>query len=221
MEPASLQEYYEGGPRTLQEAFPPLCLTTHWDPTLLASHVLPQVKAQHDLSLDPRPATKICFTYYHMSAGDAPLPSTPEPTLTMPSALLGGPRRPTPSGPPALPPGGAASRGFPYQAYQPEQESELLRLEEDLTRCSERRYLPPGGPPLSMSTQILPNATLGNASSLSPLLTTVRTQAGCREADDLKAATRSNRLFFNPTRYDRTTMVPSNLKVAESRKKSC
>ena len=221
MEPTSLEEYYAGGPRTLHEAFPPLCLRSHWDPTVLTSHVLPQVKAQHNLSLDPRPATKICFTYYHMSAGDAPLPPAPESTLpSPPSALLGGAHRPA-TGPAALPPGGAAGRGFPYQGFQPAQESDLLRLDEDLTRCSERRYLPPGGPPASMSIQTLPGANLMNNSSLSPLLTTVSQQAGCREADDAKAWDRSNRLFFNPTRYDRTTMVPKGLKKAESRNPVC
>jgi hypothetical protein len=219
MEPISLEEYYAGGPRTLQEAFPPICLRTHWDPTVLTSHVLPQAKAQHDLSLDPRPATKICFTYYHMSAGDAPLPPAPESTLpSTPSAFLGGAHRPS-AGQPALPPGGAASRGFPYQGFHPGSESDLQLLNIPLTRCAEKKY--PGPPSASMGIHTLPGANLKNDSSLSPLLTTVSQQAGCREADDAKAWDRSNRLFFNPTRYDRTTMVPTGLKKAESRNPVC
>ena len=221
MEPTSLREYYEGGPRTLQDAFPPACLRTHWDPTMLTSHVLPQGKAQHDLSLDPRPATKICFTYYHTSAGDAPLAPNPPTTLpSTPSQFLGGPHRPhasgPPAGPPVIPPGGQASRGFSYAGFHSKAESDLQLLSYPLTRCATEKYLPPGGPPASMSTQTLPNVRLANDGPLAPMLP-VNQPAGCREADDAAAWARSDRLFFNPTRYDRTNMVPAGLKQAKSR----
>jgi len=218
MEPTSLSEYYEGGPRTLREAFPPACLRTHWDPTMLTTHVLPQGKPQHDLSLDPRPATKICFTYYHASAGDAPLghEKTPSTVPATPSQFLGGPHRPHAVAPPATPPGGQASRGFAYAGFHSKAESDLELLSYPLTRCATEKYLPPGGPPTSMSTQTLPNVTLGNDVPLARKLP-VSQAAGCREADDAAAWARSDRLFFNPTRYDRTTMVPAGLKQATSR----
>jgi hypothetical protein len=45
----------------------------------------------------------------------------------------------------------------------------------------------------------------------------VKTSTNCRAEDDQEAWNRSARLFFNPTRYDRTTMVPAGLKQAESK----
>jgi hypothetical protein len=45
----------------------------------------------------------------------------------------------------------------------------------------------------------------------------VKTSTHCRAEDDQEAWNRSARLFFNPTRYDRTTMVPAGLKQAESK----
>ena len=67
---SSLDAFYAGGPKTWNEAFPPVCLTTHWDPTALTNHILPQ-PTQRNLALDPRPSSKICTEYYDISAGDA------------------------------------------------------------------------------------------------------------------------------------------------------
>ena len=185
---------------------------------MVTSHVLPQGKAQHDLSLDPRPATKICFTYYHTSAGDAPLgrEEAPSSVPATPPQFLGGPHRPHAAAPPATPPGGQASRGFAYAGFHPKAESDLQLLSYPLTRCATDKYLPPGGPPASMSTQTLPNVKLANDVPLARKLP-VSQPAGCREADDAAAWARSDRLFFNPTRYDRTIMVPAGLKQATSR----
>ena len=215
---SSLDAYYRGGPKTTQEAFPPVCLRTHWDPTLLVNHVLPSMVLQQRLALDPRPATKICTAYFHTSAGDAPLINPP--TLTtpeIPSALRGGFRSTQPTQPAHVyPPGGAASLGFPFKAYSSETESNILRLDEPLTKCAERRYIPVGGVPAkSMSTHALEGVS--QTFGLSPLAMDVSKQAGCRNEDDQAAWDRSARLFFNPTRYDRTTMVPKNLKTAEAR----
>ena len=220
---ASLNAYYEGGPRTWNEAFPPVCITTHWDPTALATHVLPN-KAQHDLALDPRPSAKICTEYYDESAGDASLQPTEYNPPEIPAALRGinAPSQPQhkPGDYARFPPGGAAGYGFPYQGYETQvnSESDLQRLNEPLTRCAEKRYIPRGGLPApEVSMNILPNAYLGNSSTLSPLLTEVKGQAGCRNQDDQAAWDRSARLFFNPTRYDRTNMVPQGLYAAQAR----
>lgn len=221
---ASLNAYYEGGPKTWNEAFPPICVKTHWDPTALANHVLPHT-AQRNLALDPRPSAKICTEYYNESAGDAALQQPVDmQTPDIPLAFRGIQAPPQPQHQPSeyalFPPGGAAGYGFPYQGYEThvDSESDLQRLDEPLTRCAERRYIPRGGlpaPAVSMNT--VPGANLGNSSTLSPLVTEIKGQAGCRNADDQANWDRSARLFFNPTRYDRTTQVPAHLHMAQAR----
>jgi len=53
--------------------------------------------------------------------------------------------------------------------------------------------------------------------TLSPLLNKVTKSTGCRAADDEAAWNRSARLFYNPTKYDRTTDVPPGVYQASSR----
>ena len=215
---ATLADYYKGGPKDWNEVFKATCIKSHWDPTMLVDHVLPNF--QHNMALDPRESVRNCYVYYNTSPGDAPLKNYPvmEPR-TAPAYLLGGPHRPTtyekphpPSNIPVFPPGGAASLGFPYNEFKPDVETDVLRIDEPLTRCAEKRYIPPGGIPApSMQTRDVPGVYLGDSSTLSPLLTRVTKQAGCRNEDDQLAWNRSARLFFNPTKYDRTIAVPPNL----------
>lgn len=207
---SSLDEYYSGGPKTTAEAFPPVCLRTHWDPTALTQHILPSQPLQQRLALDPRPSSKICTTYYNSSMGDAPLAKPIQETpLEAPASLRGG----FPAQPPATSatylPGGAASLGFPYNVFNPDQESDINLLNRPLTKCAEGRYMPATYAPAT-------NAVEGASQvfGLSPLAMTVRKEAGCRRADDADAMRRSSRLFANPTRYDRTTDVPANLRLA-------
>jgi hypothetical protein len=212
--PSKLSAFYDGGPKTTAEAFPPACLRTHWDPTMVVKHVLPDFYAAQPL--DPRPATKVCFAYHHTSAGDAPLPAQPPPSVpSTPPQFLGGLHRPEP---PHLtgkvwPPGGAAELGFPYRGFKPDVETDVLRIDEPLTKCAEKRYIPPNGTPAARdftnvvegSTQPSPPEVLGGP------------HAGCREADEAEAWARSDRLFFNPTKYDRTMAVPPGVRQASSR----
>lgn len=192
----SLSEFYEGGPNTWNEAFPPICVQPHWNPEMLSRHVLPSFPQTN--ALDPRPASKICTAYVHSSAGDSSVQVVAQPVHTNDAVFV-------------FPPGGKAGVGFPYDRYQASVESEILRLKEPLTKCAERKYLPTSLPP---ATNVLPGA---DSRMLSPYSTEVRTQAGCRAEDDSAAWNRSSRLFFNPTKYDRTTQVPSNLSKSESR----
>ena len=201
----TLESYYEGGPKTWNEAFPPVCIRSHWDPTMVTSHILPT--GQRDLATDPRPSTKICTSYYNTSMGDAGIQASyNDQPLTVPSAFLGGFKRPVSQTPnvSVMPPGGAASLGFPFSAYQQrvDMETDVLRINEPLTRCAEKRYIPNGGLPApTTSTNTIPGA---DTSQLSPLATVIQSQAGCRNRDDQSSWNRSARLFFNPTRYDRT-----------------
>lgn len=198
---SSLDEFYAGGPRSWNEAFPAICVKAHWDPTAVSAYILPTVRQENPL--DPRPASKICTTYYTTSAGDT---ATTTAQASVAPVAPGG-RVPVTE----FPLGGAAGRGFPNEYYQAvvNNESDIYRLGEPLTRCAERRYIPAGGAPAHiMGTNTVPGADLSNTSSLSPFLTEVRTQAGCRAEDDERAMARSNRLFSNPTRYDRTIVSP-------------
>lgn len=211
--PQNLADYYNGGPRTTAQAFPPACLRTHWDPTMVVKHVLPDFYAAQPL--DPRPASKICFEYHHSSAGDAPLPAAPlQPPPPTPPQFLGGPHRPTPpAGGMVFPPGGAAELGFPYSGFKPNVETDVLRIDEPLTKCAEKRYIPHNGTPAARDF-----TTVVEGSSLPPRHEVLGgPHAGCREADDVAAWARSDRLFFNPTKYDRTIMVPKGLTQATSR----
>ena len=212
----SLAAFYKTGPRTTAEAFPPACLRTHWDPTMVVKHVLPP-HAGVNQALDPRPAAKICFAYHHTSAGDAPLPP-PLPTglPRTPSEFLGGLHRPPSAGaagPVPWPPGGAAETGFPYRGYSAAVETDVLRIDEPLTKCAEKRYIPPNGTPApDDSTDVVP----GSRPPLRPEVLD-GPHAGCREEDDAAAWARSDRMFFNPTKYDRTMYVPPGVRAATSR----
>ena len=57
--------------------FPPVCLQTHWDPTKMLRHILPQQKV--DLPQDFRPWVKVCKNY--VTSG--PLIAAPMPPKNM------------------------------------------------------------------------------------------------------------------------------------------
>jgi hypothetical protein len=208
---SDIQTAYANGPTEL----PPLCLRTHWDPTAVSQMILPGGVGHRDLALDPRPASMICRQYYTISPGDGPIQVSEFQTMSIPASLRGGSRRPDAVLPQvSFPPGGAAGLSFPYQGFNSQTESDLLRLRETLTKCAEKRYIPPNGVPASdMGIHTIPGAdqTPHIAANV------VKTSTYCRSEDDAAAWERSSRLFFNPTRYDRTTMVPASLKQAESK----
>ncbi len=209
---SSLDSFYNTGPKTTQEAFPPVCIRTHWDPTRLATHVLPNLAHPVSQALDPRPAVFICTQYYDTSPGDAPLAMASAKPLHAPITLLGNTAtKQTPTT--VFPPGGAPRTGFPYEQYASHvnKESDLYRLTEPLTKCAERRWM--GPPARTLGQNVIPNS---DTSILSANAVLVKSQAGCRNADDEAAWNRSSRLFFNPTRYDRTNTTPANLYTAES-----
>ena len=202
----SLDDFHSGGPK----AFPPACLRTHWDPTMVVAHVLPDFHiATAGQTYDPRSAVRDCFFYYtgapvFSHGGPAPHPAEPSQGLPpTPPQFLGGPHRPKSSvGSGVFPPGGAASISFPFSGFKPAVETDLLRVDEPATKCAQKRYIPPNGMPLpSVSGNEVPGSL--------PPRAPVAPYSECRREDDAAAWERSNRLFFNPTRYDRTTMAPS------------
>ena len=225
---SELSAMYPTGPQTAAEAFPPICLRSHWDPTMLVRHVLPELLNPYEQPLDPRPSAKISTGYYNEGAGDAPL-SVPQPEnsrVPIPPALLMSERRPwTPyTGSPYLPPGGTASRSVPFAVYQQNvnTESDLQLLSYPLVRCPQGKFLPVAADIAAAQEQRdvqgAPKRPDGYyAPEMNNAVIPPRQVAGCREADDAEAWQRSSRLFFNPTKYDRTTMVPAHLRVSESR----
>ena len=229
MDPA-LFDSYATGPQTLAEAYPPICLRTHWDPTMLVRHVLPERLDPYPQQLDPRQAVKVSTAYYDQS----PAPSsgsaliTPENSrVTIPPALLMSERQvygPY-NGVPYLPPGGAYSKNVPFPVYQQsvDDESRLQLLNLPLARCPAGKYLPTAEDIAKTKNQrflscsgVQGTGGLYNPEHENPVQPP-RQSAGCREVDDAEAWQRSSRIFFNPTKYDRTTMVPAHLRVAESR----
>jgi hypothetical protein len=204
-EPASnLDAFFAGGPTTFQEAFPPACIRSHWDPTLVSRYVLPQTPTA-SLSLDPRQATRICTAYYTTSQGDAPIVNPEKDDAPkIPTQFLGPPiyRRPVAEETFVLPNGGAAGRNAPYHLYADNinVESQIYRMNLPLSRCKERKYVPNGAQaPDAYNT--LPHVS--QEFGLSPHAMYVGKQAGCRNQDDEAAWNRSGRLFFNHTRNDR------------------
>ena len=207
-----LEEFYKGGPRTFQEAFPPLCIRTHWDPTMIADRILPQAGFRPELAIDPREAFRICTTYYVPDRGSASGPSSlvmpAEEPIPVPPELRGGSQRPMRGHGLFFPVGGAAGIGFPYSGFKSDTESDLLRLDEPLTKCAEGRYMPRKGLPAIGTNSI---TGIDQRPAMDPELLNTGTLAGCREADDAAAWNRSSRQFFNTTRYDRTIGVPKDL----------
>jgi hypothetical protein len=154
----------------------PVCPLWHWDATAVTRHILPPKEIERPtLAEDPRSSVKNCTRYspYEFTEGRGHVP---------------------------LFPGGAPSISMPYEQYMEnvQRESDLFRLDEDLTRCPQRRYIPTN-PALYKHDPL--RATPLKTHYPKPL--EVPHPAGCREADDQAAAARSSRLFFNPTRYDR------------------
>ena len=211
-----LGSFYAGGPATFSAAFPPVCLKSHWNPAAVSRHILPDSGTPYTPQVfDPRPHARICTGYYDSSQGDAPLPEgvldnqhAPE----IPVGLQGPPVKN--EGVVPVPPGGAAGRGAPYMVWAAtvDQESDIYRLDETLTKCKERRYFPRESEIIAIQSahEGLSGAGVGDSE---PALV-VSKEAGCRGADDELAWNRSGRLFFNHTKLDRYHPTRSNGSLA-------
>jgi hypothetical protein len=202
-EPANnLDAFFAGGPKTFQQAFPPVCIKTDRDPTRMSQYILPFGAPTGPLALDPRQATRICTSYYTTSRGDAPIADTNDTdNPAVPAALLGFPRSTT-DAVRATPPGGAAGRGAPYHLYADavNLESSFRRLDAPLSRCKERKYVPEA---VDDATNTLPH--IARTYELDPHSLYVTKEVDCRSNDDEAAWNRSSRLFFNSTKLDRYT----------------
>ena len=176
---ATLDDFYKGGPKTTAEAFPPHCYKTHWDPTVLSSHVLPQ-HTYHTMAMDPRPHSRICTVYYNSAQESLPDTKTSF----------------------DLPPGGAAGLGAPFSQFNPDAESALTLRNYPLSKCAERRYAPSYKLPGNGTVTGVPEKEMAMPYKSGEFA------EDCRRADDDQAWLRSSRVFFNHTRYDRLVPNP-------------
>jgi hypothetical protein len=179
--------------KNLEEAFPDICLKSHWDPALLANrYLLPPTEGS--LPTDYRPFTKICTNYFTGDRGSG----------------LGGDgvaRNPNLMG-------GRASRDMPYADYARtvDNESDLQGLTRPLTKfCDNQKYVPASPKTLSQQMEaefperktmtIYEERLLGDVNR--PKATISKGPFECRVGEDCRNKEVSMRLFNNPTKYDR------------------
>lgn len=172
--------------------FPPVCLKTHWDPTMILRHTLPSGGGGPlALPLDPRPWTKVCMRYTSAGAQEEAPPT--------PAGLM------LPSGGQFYPPGR-------YQAAIDE-ESQLRRLDRPLGTCEGNQWEPslrsdmfnahvlvpdraPPADPMRVHEIAYPKALLRSG------------PYECRAADDRVAtALTSDFIFNNATKQDRYKLM--------------
>ena len=164
--------------------FPPVCLTSHWDPTKMLRHILP---TRHvTLPEDFRPLVKVCMEY----KTSAPTREAPLPPADMVFPMGGG----------VYPPGR-------YSAAI-DQESVLRTLDQRLDRaCVTSQYIPSMGSNLYNAGSTLPDRkaiTNQFVAELSMPQALLRNDGlTCRSANDSAYFERSGRLFHNPTKQDR------------------
>jgi hypothetical protein len=164
--------------------FPPVCLQTHWDPTEMLRHIIPQQKV--GLPEDFRPWVKVCKNYV-----------TSGPTIPAP---------PTPANM-VFPPGGEFYPPGRYSANI-DKESVLRTLNHPLDKwCPSTKYIPRESSNMYVSGSTLPDRkAISDAfvSELSMPQALLRTDTyTCRSENDSKYFERSPRLFNNPTKQDR------------------
>jgi hypothetical protein len=166
------------------DLFTPVCLRTHWDPTEMLRHIIPQQKV--GLPEDFRPWVRVCKNY--VTSG----PTIPAP---MPPKNM------------VFPPGGEFYPPGRYAANI-DQESVLRTLDHPLDKwCPATQYIP-----RQNSNMYVPGSTVPDrkpvsdafVSELSMPQALLRTDIyTCRSENDTKYFDRSPRLFNNPTKQDR------------------
>jgi hypothetical protein len=164
--------------------FTPVCLQTHWDPTKMIRHIIPQQKVA--LPQDFRPWVKVCKNYV-TSAPAIPAPMPPKDMV--------------------FPPGGEFYPPGRYSANI-DKESVLRTLDKPLDKwCPSTKYIPREDSNMYVAGSTVPDRKpISDAfvSELSMPQALLRTDIyTCRSENDAKYFDRSPRLFNNPTKQDR------------------
>ncbi len=163
--------------------FPPVCLRTHWDPTQMLRHIVPQEKVP--LPLDFRPYAKICLEY----RTTAPTEAAPEPPANM-----------------VFPPGGEF---YPPTRYSSaiDAESALRRLDRPLRIPEEDQYKPPMDSDMYTREKIAPVRTRPTSYMVQELeVPKALLRAGnyeCREEADMKTRMLDTKMFNNSTKLNK------------------
>ena len=164
--------------------FTPVCLRTHWDPTQMLTHILPQQKV--GLPEDFRPWVKVCKQYV-TSGPTIPAPMPPKDMVF-------------PTGGEFYPPGR-------YSANI-DKESVLRTLNRPLDKwCPTTKYIPRQTSNMFVAGSTVPDRKPVSDAFVSELAmpkALLRTDVyTCRSENDTKYFDRSPRLFNNPTKQDR------------------
>jgi hypothetical protein len=179
--------------KSLEEAFPDICLKSHWDPALLANRfILPSHEGP--LPTDFRPFTKICTNYFTGDRGSG----------------LGG--EGVAANPVRL--GGRASTDMRYGdfARMVDAESDLQGLPRALAKyCNDQKFTPTNPRNLSQQMEaefperkpmtVQQERILGEVNR--PKATVSKIPFDCRVGEDIRNSGVSMRLFNNFTKYDR------------------
>jgi hypothetical protein len=178
--------------RTFQYMFPPVCIKTHWDAEAFSKHVLPG-DLKVPLPVDPRPLVRNCTQYVTSAPVD---PNEKANAALRRTASLRG-----------MMPGGAASRGVPYEIYVANVNAENeLYLDHPQDRCDENKWVASDDSDLYTNRAAPPRPeNLNSFTELSRPIATVIPKGPykCRAEADEVNWNRSARLFNNPTREDR------------------
>lgn len=177
--PVSQMPFDGEGPRPF---FPPMCLQTHWDPSMIIRRTLP---TQHvGQALDPRPWTKVCLQY--TTAGeDVPAPQVDRSTV--------------------LPSGGQFYPASRYSAAIND-ESALRRLDRPLGTCDDEQFYPDPRGDMYNSRLLVPETPAVSARVAEVAFPKALMSAGpypCRYENDTKNMGLSDRLFNNATKQDK------------------
>jgi len=170
--------------------FPPVCYSSHWNPTAILKRTLPDQKV--GLALDFRPWAKICMEY-RTSGEEIPGPEVPA-SVTLPSG----------------------GEFYPNSRYVEaiDSESDLRRLDRPLGTCEGDQFFPNEKGDMFNARLLIPRTTpYSNPALIEEIaFPQVLLRPGpydCRAANDLANLTlSSDRLFNAATKQDRyKTMV--------------
>lgn len=166
------------------DLFPPVCLRTHWDPTQMLRHILPDQSV--GLPQDFRPWVKVCKNY--VTSG--PAIKAPMPPVNM-----------------VFPPGGEFYPPGRY-AQAIDKESILRTLNQPLDKwCLDGKYRAPLDSDMYVAGKLVPDrgpVTDAFIQELAMPQAVLRTDTNTCRAENEKAYwERSPRFFNNPTKQDR------------------
>ena len=185
----SPSESYPIAGSTTTPFFPPVCLSTHWDPTRIYARTVPIQRV--DLPVGFRPYAKVCLEY-RTSAPEQAAPQVPDDLVF---------------------PGGGDQ--YPPTRYinSIDKESLLRRLDRPLGTCDPDEYQPPQNGDMYVDRMLVPRTQADPSKFIQELaMPQALLRNGpyhCRAEADQKNWDRSTRLFNNATKQDRYTAPPS------------